>query len=234
MPSKILRSKLPLIVGATTALLVGAAVVLNLNQPMAVGVKSNSYNIKDVPRHPVTEQMEVDAKSFLGKDMPEFELKNERGELMKSADFVGEKPAVLIMTKDGCPCSIESQPYWTSMAKHYRESAKFFAMIDTKPAGGLNFKDDFGVPYPILSSETDQVFRQFGAKQSVYIYLMNRDGKVEAVWPGYSRSMLQELNKRLSELTGTEAQQTDFGIAPEEMTSGCYFFMPVGTEKPAW
>lgn len=182
----------------------------------------------------MTKEMEVNAESFVGKKGPEFSLVDSEGIETTADSLIGGQPSVLVMTKDGCPCSIESQPYWTSMSLYYGPTVKFLGIIDVDSKGGKKFKTDFMVPYPILSSTDDKVFRAFGAKQSVYVYLFDRDGVIQKVWPGYSRAMLTELNKLLSEMTGKESEPTDYKMVPEKMTSGCFFFQPVGTDKPAW
>lgn len=225
---------LPIIVGVLTLGMVVVSVMMLNRQPSIVGVKSNSYNIQEVPRHPVTKEMEVVAESFVGKEGPQFELTDSDGELRKSTEFIGKTPSVLVMTKEGCPCSIESQPFWTSMSLYYGPLVQFFGVIDVDSAGGKKFKTDFGLPYPMLSSTDETVFRAFGAKQSVYIYLFDHEGVIRKVWPGYNKAMLVELNGLLSEMTGKEAEPNDYAMVPEEMTSGCYFFQPVGTDKPAW
>lgn len=217
------------------ALLVVGAVWLQAAKPKFEGVETNTVNLRETPRHPVTKQMEVNAASFIGKETPSFELKDTENKIWKNADLLGKgKPAVLVMTKDGCPCSIESQPNWTKMSKHYGEGAQFFAIMDASPQEAKKFKTDFDVSYLFLSSPDDKAFRAFGAKQSVYIYLIGGDGKVVDVWPGYSKEMVKSLNRQLSELTGREMWVDALDMVPEEMTSGCFFFKPVGTEEPAW
>jgi len=225
---------IPVIVGLLCIALVGSAVFLQAQKPAFEGVKSNSVNIREIPRHPVTKEMIVRAEDFEGKKVPDFELPDSDGMVVKSTELLGKKPSVLVMTKDGCPCSIESQGFWTNMAMYYGNSAQFFGIIDVNSEGGRKYKTDFSVPYPMLSSETEEVFRSFGAKQSVYIYAFDRDGVVRKVWPGYNLASLKELNQILSEMTGKEALATDFDMAPEKMTSGCFFFKPIGTEEPAW
>ena len=213
----------------------GSAFYMQRRGPAFEGVGANTYNIQEVPRHPVTKDMWINAESYEGHQGPKFELLDTDEKSVKSSELIGTgKPTVLVMTKDGCPCSVESQPFWTSMAMYYGERVKFFGIIDADSKGGSKFKTDFGVPYPILSSTDEMVFREFGAKQSVYTYLFDGEGVVKKVWPGYNKAMLAELNKALSDLTGYEAEPTAHDMAPEEMTSGCFFFKPVGTEEPAW
>lgn len=225
---------LPVAVGVLCAAVVGAGVWVQSARPAFQGVKVSTYNIKDVPRHPVTKQMEVDAASFVGKSLPTFRLPDTQGAETESTKLLGGKPAVVVMTKDGCPCSIEAQPFFTALAQHYGSDVQFVGLFDAGSQAAKKFKTDFSVPYPILASETDTVFREFGAKQSVYTYVADKAGTVVQVWPGYNKTMLKDLNLELSKLSGKPPADLDMEMAPEKMTSGCFFFRPVGTDKPAW
>ncbi len=221
-------------VGFVCIALVGSAVYLQTQKPAFSGVKSNSVNIQEIPRHPVTKDMISKAEDLAGNRVPSFELPDTDGKMVQSTELIGKKPTVLVMTKDGCPCSIESQGFWTNLAMYYGNSVQFFGIIDVKPEEGRKFRTDFSVPYPILSSVDETVFRNFGAKQSVYTYVFDAEGVVKKVWPGYNLASLKELNQMLSEMTGKESLATDWEMAPEKMTSGCFFFKPIGTEEPAW
>lgn len=222
------------VIGGIVALLIGGTVWMQSQNSGFADVKSNSYNMKEVPRHPVTDEMNATAKAQKGEPAPEFTLKDSEGKDQTLAGIRGEKPGVLVMTKEGCPCSIESQPFFNKIAEHFEERVAFLGIIDGDPQVGKKHKTDFSVPYPMLSNTEIEVFKQYQAKQSVYIFLISADGTLEQVWPGYSKSMLEELNSKLAAASDMPPAQLDLQMAPEEMTSGCYFFKPVGTEEPAW
>lgn len=222
------------VIGGIVVVLVGGAVWMQTQSSGFSDVKSNSYNMKEVPRHPVTDAMASTAKAQKGKPAPEFKLPDSEGAEKTLADIRGGKPGVLVMTKDGCPCSIESQPFFNKIAEHYQERVAFLGIIDADSQAGKKYKTDFSVPYPMLSNTEIEVFKQYQAKQSVYIFLISADGTLEHVWPGYSRSMLEEMNAKLAAASDMAPAPLDLQMAPEEMTSGCYFFKPVGTEEPAW
>lgn len=200
-----------------------------------VGVSSTGLNLEQTPRHKVSEEMVRNAESYVGKLLPDFTLPDSRGNTFESAVArESGKPKVLIMTKDGCPCSMEAQVNWNRMAIHYGGAVEFLAIMDSDAQGARDFQLDFGVPYTILCSTDDKVFRLFGAKQSVYTYFVSATGTIEAVWPGYNLDMVKDLNVRLADATGKSPWDIDQAMAPPTMTSGCYFFRPVGTEEPAW
>ena len=83
-------------------------------------------------------------------------------------------------------------------------------------------------------SETTDFFEKYKSKQSVYTYLVNQDGTLNKVWPGYSAESIFELNSKLAAITGMEMANIDLEMAPHNMTSGCFFFSDVGAKEPSW
>ncbi len=236
-PDKLQSMRKWLMPAALTASLAlcGAAWWMRSQTAAFVGVQATGPNLQETPRHEVSTEMIRTAESYIGKPLPEFSLPDSQGKTFDSAEAIqNSKPKVLIMTKDGCPCSMEAQINWNRMAIHYGGDVEFLAIMDTDSAGARDFQLDFGVPYRLLCSTDDKVFRLFGAKQSVFTYYVAPDGTIEAVWPGYNLEMVEALNLRLAKATGKIPWDTSQAMAPQIMTSGCFFFQPIGTEKPAW
>lgn len=218
---------------AFSALLLIAAIALQASKPAFTGVTSNAVNLQDTPRHPVTPEMKADALARIGEPAPDFTLPDQTGKpwpLAKNKDL----PLVIVMTKDGCPCSIEAQPFFNQLAAHYQGKARFVAAIDSDVPGARNFHTDFSVPYPVLASPSTRFFKQYRSKQSVYTFFLEPGGVIKKVWPGYNKASITELDNLLSRATGLPPAKLDLKMAPEEMTSGCYMFQQVGTEIPAW
>lgn len=187
-------------------------------------VEGNVPNMAATPRHPVTDAMQADASGRAGKEAPTFDLPDSEGGRIASRDLLKNGPLVVVMTKDGCPCSIESQPFFNQISEMYKGKASFVGIIDANQATAQLYKRSQKVPYPIVMSETADVFKAFRAKQSVYVYLIGRDGAQARVWPGYSAPMLIDLNDQLAKAIGVPAKPITLKDAPGEMTSGCYFF----------
>jgi hypothetical protein len=57
----------------------------------------------------------------------------------------------------------------------------------------------------------------------VYNFVVNQDGFVEKMYPGYWKAMLEELNLKLRKLAKLPAKPFDAAYAPVEPSSGCYF-----------
>ncbi|MCU0316588.1 MAG: TlpA family protein disulfide reductase [Fimbriimonadaceae bacterium] len=196
--------------------------ILNANRPVVV--TSEQPNLREVPRHPVTGEMKTDATARQGRLMPATVLPDQSGQEVDLAKLASQKPLVVVMVKEGCPCNIESQPFFNQIARAYGDQVQFIGIIDQERAGAAKFHSDFSVPYPILSAPKESTFQAWDAKQSVYTFLIGPKGEIEKVWPGYSRTTLVELSSLLAERLQIPTLEVDFKMAPDEMTSGCYFF----------
>ena len=191
-------------------------------------VEANVPNLLDEPRHPVTAPMWDEAEDVAGKKAPSFELNDSEGRPVRFGGVPPERPMVLVFTKDGCPCSIESQPYFNQLAKGFGERARFLGVIDAPAATAADYRSDFSVPYPMLSATDETVFRAYKSERSVYVTLIDPTGIVVRQWPGYSKGMLRELNQEIARAAGGSEADIDLAAAPEKMTSGCRLFRPVG------
>lgn len=232
-------SKLGIVALSLSGMLLLASFILmavtKAEREKAGEVRSNVVNIQDAPRHPVTEEMAERALNLAASEAPDFELPTSEGGSFHLLEALNEKPVLVIMTKDGCPCSIESQPFFTTLAMHYGEKLTTIGVLDGNRTVADQYKTSFSLPYDMAYSESTDFFVRYKSKQSVFHYLIGQDGKLVKVWPGYSRASLVELNDLLAELTGIEpAVFEHFEMAPAEMTSGCYFFTDVAAPEPSW
>ncbi|MCW5939939.1 MAG: redoxin domain-containing protein [Fimbriimonadaceae bacterium] len=206
-------------------LLLGAAWVMVVTA-RDLGIRGP--NLYGEPRHPVTPGMLSDSEALEGEPAAEIDLPDDHGNRIRLSELANSGPVAIVFTKDGCPCSIESQPFFNALADVYRGRVSFIGVIDADPKVAAKYRDDFRVPYPMLSSPDEAVFRAFKSERSVYVTLVSRQNRVVKQWPGYSRSMLEELNRELARLADTTPISIDLSMAPEATTSGCRLFRPVG------
>ncbi len=200
-----------------------AGILLAVYRPKPAAEGNMPNMLTEEVRHPVTLEMHEDAKERRGEPAPDFALGTNDGEKVELAELVKDGPAVVVMTKDGCPCSVESQPYFNDLAKAYEGEVSFVALMDADRNIADLYHSSLSVPYPVATA-TEDVFKSYRSKQSVYVFLIKPDMTVAHVWPGYSRAMLVEMNQALADAAGVEPAKVDVTKAPEEMTSGCYFF----------
>ncbi len=198
----------------------GVALVMLANRART---KSNNVNLLDSPRHPVTDPMWKRAHAIEGKPAPNFTLQSNESKLITLSQVCQKGPVVLVFTKDGCPCSIEAQPFFNELAKGYMGKASFLGIIDANKSVATQYQIDFKVPYTMLLGQEPDIFKAYDSLQSVYTTLVDSKGKVVKQWPGYCKAMLIDLNERLATLTQTQPTKIELGMAPEKMNSGCAF-----------
>ncbi len=120
---------------------------------------SNSTNLFDEPRHPVTDPMWRESRAQTGRAAPAFELHDSDGRVVRLLESCKFCPVVLVFTKDGCPCSIESQPFFNQLAAGAKGRVTFLGVIDGPRHVASKYKDDFKVPYSMLLAEDGAVFK---------------------------------------------------------------------------
>jgi len=163
------------------------------------------------------------ARAVAGKEAPNFTLKTPDGKTVTLLDECRKRPVILVFTKDGCPCSIEAQPFFNQLSQGYGDKAAFLGVIDGQSHVASKYHDDLKVPYRMLLADNGDIFKSFDATQSVYTTLIAPDGKVLKQWPGYNRAMLVELDELIAKAIGGKSVQLDTTMAPEKMNSGCAF-----------
>lgn len=173
--------------------------------------------------HRVTPEMRQASEQMADRPAPSFRAIDQDGNPVESASTVGERPVVLVFIKDGCPCSTSAEPFYARLHDAYGARATFLGVIDGDRSVASRWVDDHGTPYPVLADPSLGLVRDFEVRNSAYVALIDRDGMIVALWPGYSEEILEEIASRLSGLTGLP--QTDVGAseAPDLPYSGCPF-----------
>ncbi len=202
-------------------LIAGGAIALRTYQ---IPIVSNAVNLATTPRHPVTVQMERDAEAVPGHAAPEISLPDTTGKILNLSELLQKGPVVVVMMKDGCPCTIESQDFYNQIASNYLGKATFLGVMDTDRATAAKFKSDFRVPYPVVSELHAVTFRAFRSKRSVYATVINQNGTVEKLYPGYNDKTIIDLNQRVAKLAGVPPKPVSLRDAPASLSSGCAFY----------
>lgn len=174
-------------------------------------------------RHPVTKEMELAAASLKRTPAPSFMLVDQDSRQIGTPDLKEGKPSVLVFIKDECPCSIEAQPIFNSIAKAFGGDAQFFGVIDALPQAAAHYAQANVVPYPIICDPKASLPKSFKLVASASIALVDGNGSVVKAWPGYSRDVLRQLNLLLGTLSKAGPKEFDDSDAPKEMTAGCTF-----------
>lgn len=192
-------------------------------------VVSNSVNMALEPRHPVTEAMRRSAEAVPGLVAPEIELPDTSGKTVRLSELVAKGPVLVVTIKDGCPCSIEAQPFFNQLAKDFARKFSILGVTDATRIKAEKYKMDFDARFPIVIEPGRKTFDAYHALNSVYSTLIGRDGVVIKQYPGYSKRILEDMNSEIAKATGAAPATLDLADAPERDSSGCPFFE--GTPK---
>ncbi|MBX3096254.1 MAG: hypothetical protein KF812_05275 [Fimbriimonadaceae bacterium] len=216
-------------------LLVAGAIALNVaNAPVVANLSSNATNVFGTPRHPVTPDMEAAAARRTGQVLAGFTLSDDEGNQVDLEEEVKAGPIFFLGVKDGCPCNIDAQNFFNDLYAAYGDKVRFYGVMDAGEKEAKLFRTSLNCKFPLLISPKETaVFESLGTEQSVFTTLVGADGKIIKQWPGYSKSLLLDINRELAKISDKEAVELDLTMAPEEPASGCFFFQPVGTEPPS-
>lgn len=172
------------------------------------------------PIHPITPQMEKDSAKKTLKDALVFETVDWLGE----PRTVGraEKPQLLLFVLDGCPCSIDAQPIYNDLSRHFKDRVEFLAIYNEDSKAAKKWDNMTSTAFPIIPDTDKKIIRAYAAKNSVYSALVS-EGKIVRLWPGYSVEILDEINRTIAKELNEPVRPFDAKYAPVEKTSGCEF-----------
>ena len=208
--------------GLLFALAGGALIYAAKNKPTPLPV-ANDYAVLEQPRHPVTPEMWKQADGAKGEIAPDFAVTDTDGTSHTLSDLTKTGPLFLYFVLEGCPCSIEAEPHYERLSKQFHGAVNFLAVSNAKEDAAKKWKTEFVVPFPVVSQPHLELMNQYAVQRSVYCLLIGKDRKVIKMWPGYSASMLQEVNRMMAAATNKPVQKFDSSTAPQTMTSGCAF-----------
>lgn len=172
---------------------------------------------------PVTKEMELQAGLQEGKEMPEFKLPTTTGMTTNLQGLAGGKPAVLYFIQKRCPCCVEAEPFYTELSNAYKGKIAFIGIINGNRTEADSWAKTNTFDWPIFCDEFGKVIRQLGVTTGVYTMVINPEGTIVKVFPGYSADSLQQLTSLLGGLAKMEAPKLEFKSAPKKLATGCSF-----------
>ena len=94
---------------------------------------------------------------------PDFELKNEKGEIVKLSDYLGETVILYFYPKDDTPgCTTEACNFRDDYSQYERAGVKILGVSPDSTKSHEKFKTKHGLPFPLLSDEDHQVAEAYG------------------------------------------------------------------------
>ncbi len=119
----------------------------------------------------------------IGDKAPAFSLANHNGEQVSLSDYTG-KVVVLEWFNEECPYVVRhyKAKTMTDLASQYADRDVVWLAINSTSGkdnvANAKIAGEWSIPYPILNDATGQVGRQFGAKTTPHMYIIDKDGVV--------------------------------------------------------
>jgi peroxiredoxin Q/BCP len=134
-----------------------------------------------------------------GQQAPEFELPNHDGETVKLSDFEGQQVVLYFYPKAGTEgCTLEAREFDDSWSEFEQRDISVVGVSTDSVEEVATFKDELGLPFPLLSDESGAVAKQYDSFDTPEIdgetveialrntYVIGPDGTIEAAYEGVS------------------------------------------------
>jgi peroxiredoxin len=174
-------------------------------------------------RHDATPAMERLLASLSQQVAPLEDAQDSEGKLFSVSEALRRGPLFVYFVKHDCPCSVDAEGLFHRLHTKWMDNVTFVAVIDAAAADAHNWKTDYEMPYPLIPDPGEKIIHSFHATNSTFSALVNTNGKIERMWPGYSKGYLLDMNKTIAKLTGKPVGVLDTAYAPLKKTSGCAF-----------
>jgi peroxiredoxin len=173
--------------------------------------------------HPVTTEMLRQASLKRGRLASEFLGFDTEGHWLSLKDLSRSKPVVLFFIEASCPCSRDASKFLSQLQRVYKERCTVIGVIDSDATIAKKWAQLAQCTFRLFPDAHQSTISGYQVPSSVYSILIAPGGRIERTYPGYSQSMLKELNSRVALLSGTAPKSLSVQKAPKQLTTGCRF-----------
>lgn len=173
--------------------------------------------------HYVGPEQLAQTNSMLDLVVKDIEATSSDGRHVGWSEISAGLPVVMVFIKNGCPCSIEFEPYFHRVEEAYRGVVRFVGVIDADVASARRYAIEHHVPYPVLADADRKIIRRFRAKNGCYVAVLTADGVIDGYWPGSSEDALLELGRRIAKSSAMAERSLDVTGMPKALTTGCHY-----------
>lgn len=119
----------------------------------------------------------------VGQSAPDFSLKDQSG---KTVDLSAYKGKIIVLEWTNPQCPFVQRHYnehtMTDLASRYRGKGVVWLAINSSESDTLaankQWADQNHIAYPVLDDSKGKVAKEFGAKSTPHMFIINKDGKL--------------------------------------------------------
>ena len=144
-----------------------------------------------------------------GKTAPVFTLTTTDGKSVNLQELLRRGPVVLAFFKISCPVCQYAFPFYERMAEaHKNSAASFLGICQNSVSDAKAFAGEYGVTFPIaIDNDANhyKVSNAYGLTNVPTLFYIAPDGEIEVSSVGWSKSDVDDVNRRLAELHSENA-----------------------------
>ena len=100
----------------------------------------------------------------IGDRMPDFEVVDQDGKTVRSADLIGKKTIIYFYPKDSTPgCTAEACSLRDNYQRFLAEGYQVYGVSKDSQKSHQNFIAKYELPFPLLSDPSTEMMQSFGA-----------------------------------------------------------------------
>ena len=167
-----------------------------------------------------TSQVKVAEAEWIGKEAPAFEAKDQTGKAHSLKSLTEKGPVFLVFWKTRCPHNKAASTVINNIAKAYDGKANIVGVLNNNEDASVKWREQFSVPYAFLADPEESIIGSYKLKKSIVTLMVDKDGKVSKVFPGYGEQEMAQLNQAVAESLKVETKEVDLSMAPKNLTYG--------------
>ncbi|HRF60072.1 MAG TPA: peroxiredoxin family protein [Fimbriimonadaceae bacterium] len=155
-----------------------------------------------------------------GDSAPAFSAKTSDGKTHTLKSLTGQKPLVLYFIGSTCPVNAQAVKYYNRVAAAYKGKVNFVGVIDADAAGFKSWQEKFKAPFPVLLDPDMKIIKAYKAERSPWTIMVDKTGKIQKEWAGYSVGEINELSASIAGATKGATAKIDTSGAPTSPRAG--------------
>jgi peroxiredoxin len=137
-----------------------------------------------------------------GTPGPLFTLNTLQGRQFSLQEALVRGPVVLVFFKVSCPTCQYALPFYERLFRAYKnEHVTLVGVSQNEAKDTAAFAREFGISFPLLLDDTRRypVSNAFGLTNVPTIFWIGRDGEIELLSVGWSKSDFEQVNRQMAE-----------------------------------